>query len=102
MNEFPDGSVNPPAQKPTGRLRHVFRVLRYIVLAVVVGVIVIYNYCMRPAFLQPLIVDGFAKATNGRLEITVEKTSLFTGFQFRNIVVHAPLRFQRNTHSAGW
>jgi len=93
MNEFPDGSVNPPAQKKTGRLRQVFRALRYIALAVVVGVVVIYNYCMRPAFLQPLIVDGFAKATHGRLEITVEKTSLFTGFQFRNIVVHPPAGF---------
>ena len=93
MNEFPDGSIAPNAHGKTGRLRLAFCIIRYTLLAVVVGGIIAYNYVMRPAFLQPLIIDTFAKSTNGRLEMTVAKTSLFTGFQFRNIVVHAPEGF---------
>lgn len=90
MNEFPDGSLTRPAKSKTGRLSQILRVLRYTVVIAIVGVVIAYNYVMRPAFLQPVIIDTFAKSTNGRLEVTVAKTSLFTGFQFRNVVVHAP------------
>ena len=90
MNEFPDGAIVPASRAAPGVLRRILRYLGYAAIATVVSVIVAYNYCMRPAFLQPIIIEQFAKATNGTIDLTLEKTSLFTGFRIRNISVHAP------------
>ena len=65
----------------------------YSLLGVLLLVVVAYNVVMRPAFLQPRIVEKFSQATNGRLELTLEQASLFRGFRIRNVVVHPPEGF---------
>lgn len=90
MNEFPDGTVAPAARRARFYLRKTFRYLGYGILGSFLAVIIVYNYCMRPAFLQPIIIEQFAKATNGKLDMTLEKTSLFTGFRLRNVNVYPP------------
>lgn len=54
-----------------------------------------YNYVMRPAFLEPLIVQEFAKATHGKLEIKITQASLFRGFQFAQVVVYPGPNFKQ-------
>ncbi len=64
--------------------------LGYTTAVLFVGVIVGYNYVMRPAFLEPIVKEQFAKNTNGKLELKLEQTSLFRGFIIKDIRVLAP------------
>lgn len=66
------------------------KIIGYTFAAIFVAVVVGYNVVLRPAFLQPIVIEQFAKNTNGRLEIKIDQTSLFRGFKFSNIVVHPP------------
>ena len=98
MQQFPDGEVAKtagPAGKIFKGLRIAGRVARYALIVVVIAVVVGYNYVMRPAFLEPLIVKQFAEATNGKIEIKIEQASLFRGFKFANVVIHPPAGFKQ-------
>lgn len=66
------------------------KITGYLFAAILFGVIVGYNFVMRPSFLQPIVIEQFASNTNGRLEIKIDQVSLFRGFKFSNIVVHPP------------
>lgn len=66
------------------------KITGYTFAALFVAAVIGYNFIMRPGFLQPIIIEQFAKNTNGKLEIKIEQTSLFRGFKFSNIVVHPP------------
>ena len=98
MKEFPDGKVAEP-EKPAGKagkiVRIVARVSGYLFLTVFLFVIAGYNYVMRPAFLEPLIVKQFAENTNGKIEIKIDQASLFRGFKLRNVVVYPPAGFNK-------
>lgn len=98
MKQFPDGEV-AEAGNPPGKIGRIFRVagkvLFYFLCLLFVGVIIGYNYAMRPAFLEPLIVKQFAEATNGKIEIKIEQASLFRGFRFANVAVHPPAGFKQ-------
>src|SRR5690606_17910588 len=97
MQKFPDGAVAEETAR-AGIFGKVLRItgkvgLSFFVL-LVVGVIVAYNYVMRPAFLEPLIVKEFAANTNGKIELKIAQASLLRGFKLRNIVVHPPEGFK--------
>jgi hypothetical protein len=98
MQQFPDGEVaekNQPRGKVSKTFRVIGKVAGYLFIAIFVAVVVGYNYVMRPAFLEPLIVKQFAENTNGKIEIKVDQASLFRGFRFRNVVVHPPAGFKQ-------
>lgn len=98
MKEFPDGKVAEP-EKPAGKAGKIFRIVArvsgYLFLTVFLFVIAGYNYVMRPAFLEPLIVKQFAENTNGKIEIKIDQASLFRGFKLRNVVVYPPAGFNK-------
>lgn len=98
MKQFPDGEV-AEAGNPPGKIRRIFRVAGkvffYFFCLLFLGVIIGYNYAMRPAFLEPLILKQFSEATNGKIEIKIEQASLFRGFRFTNVVVHPPAGFKQ-------
>ena len=92
MQEYP--TPETPRTTPFARvfsaLGKTFSVTGYSLLGVLLLAVIGYNYVMRPDFLQPRIVEEFAKATHGRLELKLEQASLFRGFRIRNIAVHPP------------
>lgn len=92
MQEYP--KLQTPRSSASARVLRVFKkilaVSGYALFAALLLAIVAYNYVMRPAFLQPRIVEAFSKATHGRLEVTLEQTSLLRGFRIRNLAVWAP------------
>ena len=98
MKEFPDGKVAEP-EKHAGKAGKIFRIVArvsgYLFLTVFLFVIAGYNYVMRPAFLEPLIVKQFAENTNGKIEIKIDQASLFRGFKLRNVVVYPPAGFNK-------
>lgn len=93
MQEYPTPEI-PPRRSAAALIFSVLgkipAILGYSLLVVFVVLVVAYNYVMRPAFLEPRIVEEFAKATNGRIELKLEQTSLFRGFIIRNLAVHPP------------
>ncbi|HRP69228.1 MAG TPA: hypothetical protein PLY93_06830, partial [Turneriella sp.] len=98
MQEFPDGKVGSQVSGKrilTRSLKVVGKILTYGLALSVVGVVVGYNYVMRPQFLEPLIVKQFATHTNGTIELKLEQTSLFRGFKFKNVIVRAPEEYSR-------
>lgn len=98
MQKFPD-SETVSTKAASGKFMYVLKIivkgLSYITLTAVLGIVIGYNYVMRPTFLKPLIVEQFAKQTNGTLEIDIKQASLFRGFKFSNIVVHPPNGFSQ-------
>ena len=96
MPEFPDGtvadSVNP--SRPRFKMRKRTHAALYTFIVIVVAVVVAYNYVMRPAFLEPLVIKQFAEKTNGTIELKIEQASLFRGFRFANVTVHPPAGFK--------
>lgn len=96
MQEYPTPEpVNTPPAGKAGRIfGRIVSVTGYSLLGIFIVVTIGYNYVMRPAFLQPLVIEQFAKNTNGKLELTLEQTSLFRGFRIKNLVVHPPAGFR--------
>jgi len=95
MQEYP--TPETPRIKPRAGvfslIGKVLAVFGYGLLVVFLLLVVAYNYVMRPAFLEPRIVEKFAEATHGHLELKLEQASLFRGFRIRNVVVHPPEGF---------
>lgn len=97
MPEFPDGTVadNTNPSRPRFKMRKRTHAALYTFIAVVIAIVVAYNYAMRPAFLEPLIKKQFAEKTNGTIELKIDQASLFRGFKLTNVVVHSPAGYSQ-------
>lgn len=63
----------------------------------VIGLIAGYHYVFTPKNFEKIVVSLFNSNSNGRLELTVTKSSLFRGFTFENVKIFSGEDFDKRT-----